>query len=130
MSEQPGSFVLDITAKNGVPFRVVFYLPGAVGPFPAAKEDERPTVEFYDRRYPHTEHGQFTGGRYFLSTIFPGDQGVWLHGGVDAWTVDGASMLVVRAWWRHLIDRVLMPGHADQRYPLTAEDLAVFATER
>ena len=95
--------ILDITAANGVPrFRVVLYEPGETGPYPAARDDERPMVEVYDRRYPHTEHGQFTGGRYFVETLAGSTHGagISLDGGVDDWTLDGPSYALVRAWLR------------------------------
>ncbi len=47
-------------------------------------------VEFYDARYPHTEHGQFVS-RYNLSTLnghAPGT-GIDLDGGIPDWSVTG-----------------------------------------
>jgi hypothetical protein len=52
--------------------------------------DGEALVEFYDARYPHTEHGQFVS-RYRLSTLnghAPGT-GIDLDGGVPDWSVTG-----------------------------------------
>jgi len=52
--------------------------------------DGEAMVEFYDARYPHTEHGQFVS-RYRLSTLnghAPGT-GIDLDGGVPDWSVTG-----------------------------------------
>lgn len=54
--------VLDIVARNGTPFRVVYLPSGMSVGRPAANKynrDRKPLVEFYDRRYEHTCYGQF-----------------------------------------------------------------------
>lgn len=74
-------------------------------------------VEFYDTTYADDGHGdyvvgtgfgalgQFTGGRYFLSTLLGtdgtaggGTGGLCIDGGVPEWDVDAATMSEVRAW--------------------------------
>ncbi len=66
-------------------------------------EEDKPLVEFYDVRYPHTEFGQFVS-RYYVSTILgddgygPKDSGLNLHGGVPEWTVSERHMDIVRAY--------------------------------
>lgn len=62
-------------------------------------------VEFYDMRYRNPVHfpnGQFTGGRYYASTLLGDDewsrgdvsQGLCLDAGIPAWTVSAAQMKV------------------------------------
>jgi hypothetical protein len=87
------SKTFDFTAANGVPFRASIEAPRAV---PA---DGRLAVAFYDRRYPHTEHGQFVSD-YFVSTVLDIVGGLMLYGGVDDWVVDADSMAEVQHWVR------------------------------
>jgi hypothetical protein len=59
-----------------------------------------PMVEFYDARYPHTEHGQFVS-RYYAQTLFDyhkPDTGLMLDGGIPDWNVDPAAMQRVLDW--------------------------------
>jgi len=111
----PGMFVLDVTARNGVPFRALAIARGTEGPNPyrAPTDHKHAIVEFYDRRYPiDGEHGQFTGGYYHVDTVLGRDEyarggdrgGLDLNGSVKAWTVDAESMYVVRAWLTLLAD--------------------------
>ena len=64
-------------------------------------EGDKPLVEFYDTRYPHTEFGQFVS-RYYVETILnddgygPKDCGLILHGGVPEWTLSAKDMDTVR----------------------------------
>ena len=56
-------------------------------------------VEFYDFTYAgpkFTEYGQFVS-RYYAETLMERDDtyGIDLHGGVDGWEVDAATMLKV-----------------------------------
>ena len=61
-------------------------------------EKDEPLVEFYDSRYPHTEWGQFVS-RYYVSTILQmRNDGLCLHGGVEAWSVSSKDMATVRTW--------------------------------
>jgi len=67
-------------------------------------DSDKPLVEFYDSRYPHTEFGQFVS-RYYVSTILGTDGygraegGLILDGGnADVWTVKEGDMDVVRAY--------------------------------
>jgi hypothetical protein len=71
-------------------------------------------VEFWDATHPHTELGQFTGGRYFADTILFVEKwtpekgfhhtgeisrnGLCLHGGEPVWTIDPVTMGFVRIW--------------------------------
>jgi hypothetical protein len=109
----PDVFILDVTADNGVPFRVLAIPRHAEGPnrhrVPAGRDHA--IVEFYDRRFLiDGEHGQFTGGYYDVDTLLGRDEygrasgGLSLHGGVPTWTVDEASMFLVRAWLTMLAD--------------------------
>ncbi len=96
----PTTFILDVFNVRGVPLRVIAYAPGATGPYPAAADPARALIEFYDRRYPHTEHGQFTGGRYDVETLQrePVRGGINLHGGVHDWFLNGAAWTLVETW--------------------------------
>jgi hypothetical protein len=92
---------LDVTAHNGITFRVVLLLDGQCVNYPAAS-DTRPLVEFYDTRWEHTPDGQFVS-RYYLSTLRDSghDSGMDLDGGVADWTIDRHSMKVVNRWLAH-----------------------------
>ncbi len=80
-------------ADNGdyAPLNVRVVHPGdAYGLDNVLTNDGEAMVEFYDARYPHTEHGQFVG-RYTLSTLnghAPGT-GIDLDGGIPDWSVTG-----------------------------------------
>lgn len=109
----PGLFVLDVTADNGVPFRVLAIAARAEGPNRHRAPAGRPhaLVEFYDRRFLiDGEHGQFTGGYYRVDTFLGRDEyghaagALCLHGGVAAWLVDEASVALVREWVAGLAD--------------------------
>lgn len=61
-------------------------------------EGDKPMVEFYDARYPHTEFGQFVS-RYYVETILgDGNEkcGLSLDGGIPEWTVSASDMDTVR----------------------------------
>lgn len=90
--------ILDIVNKDGTPFRVVHSPNG--GRFHNAA-----TVEFFDRRYQFTEHGQFTGARYYVSTLledFTNNRGLDLYGSVPEWSIDPATMVLVMLWLKSL----------------------------
>ena len=58
--------------------------------------DERPMIEFYDSRYPHTKFGQFVS-RYYVGTLLDHDGGLCLDGGnPDEWSVNAKDMKTVR----------------------------------
>ena len=65
--------------------------------------EDKPLVEFYDARYPHTEFGQFVS-RYYVETILGNDGygskegGLSLHGGIPEWTVSAEDMATVRTF--------------------------------
>jgi hypothetical protein len=69
--------------------------------FVLINDSDKPLVEFYDARYPHTEFGQFVS-RYYVSTILGTDGygraegGLSLHGGIPEWTVSAEDMATVR----------------------------------
>ncbi len=99
------TFVLDVVTALGTPIRAVVFLPGATDrPNPARAEPDHTHVEFYDRRYPHTVHGQFTGGGYRLRPLLddPVRGGLNLHGGEPAWTIDADTWRLVDTWLRSL----------------------------
>jgi len=67
-------------------------------------ESDKPMVEFYDARYPHTEFGQFVS-RYNVETILGKDRwghaegGLILDGGnANEWSVSEHHMDIVRAY--------------------------------
>ena len=70
-------------------------------------DKDEPMVEFYDNRYPHTEHGQFVS-RYYVATILgtdrygSGEGGLCLDGGNrDQWTVSAQDMDTVREYLKN-----------------------------
>jgi hypothetical protein len=103
----PTTHTLDVVAANGVPFRVVYLADGMSISRPAAGKyntDGHPLVEFYDRRYPHTPDGQFVAD-YRADTLLQGAEpgvGLLLQGDSPSWTVDGATMELIRFWLRRL----------------------------
>jgi hypothetical protein len=77
-------------------------------------------VEFWDRRYEHTPLGQFTGARFFLTSLLAGQQhlhGLNLCGHVPAWTVGAADMAVVSGWLRHWQPSELRPMRTVTAWP-------------
>lgn len=125
------SKILELTAANGVPFRVVYYSPGETGPYPHAASATKELVEFYDGRYQHTKHGQFVS-RYYLSTLLGRDPyssrvtgGLSLCGGEASWQLDAASMQLVVAWLEHLsppvVECALEAGHIAPCIPGVAQ---------
>ena len=99
----------DFTNDRGVPLLAVRIEPGEpycniVRRFPddsAAEYSRRliadkPLIEFYDRRYPHTDLGQFVA-RYYASTLAQCDPsfGLLLYGGVPDWHISAANFRLV-----------------------------------
>ena len=70
-------------------------------------DGDKPLVEFYDVRYPHTEFGQFVS-RYYVETILEdkgyGDKarGLQLDGGIPEWTVTASDMVTVRNYLKEM----------------------------
>lgn len=88
--------LLDVTTRSGVPLRVVLIPTCEVGPNPTRKKaGQDATVEFYDRRYPHTEHGQFITD-YYADHVGP--YPLRLYGDEPDWQVDVDTMRLVRSW--------------------------------
>jgi hypothetical protein len=90
---------IDIVS-HGIPFRVVY------GPLEDFAEhgttlyDGEPQVAFYDRRYPHTEHGQHIthyGAESILHPKWPGFA-LSLYGGEPDWYIDWQRMSIIRVW--------------------------------
>jgi hypothetical protein len=93
---------LDITAGNGITFRVVYLPDGQSVNRPAANKYNTkglPLVELYDSRYAHTPDGQFISD-YYRDTFLEGETGINLNGGVDDWTIDAGTMATIRTWIR------------------------------
>jgi hypothetical protein len=65
-------------------------------------DEHEPSVEFFDATYENTDHGplgQFTCGRYYVSTLLERNNGgLCLYGAVPEWSIDGKAMDIVRAW--------------------------------
>jgi hypothetical protein len=97
-------FVLDIRARNGVPFRVVFGRRRYLGD----QLSERTLVSFYDRRYPmspHKEYGQFVSDYLPETMLEHGNHGLNLHDGVEDWHIDPDSMVLILDWLSLLLSR-------------------------
>lgn len=91
--------MIDVVAENGIPFRAVVN----------KKVDREAIIHFYDRRYHHTENGQFTGASYYVSTFLEASEGgLSLYGGVADWTLDAVTFRMVRNWVRFLGDKGLL----------------------
>jgi hypothetical protein len=58
-----------------------------------------PVIEFYDRRYNHSENGQFVS-RYSMITLLEHekDNGLCLQGGVPDWNITADSMFAIVSW--------------------------------
>ena len=121
----PEVTAVGVRAANGVPFVVRVVSDGErygrdgclVHGDPENKvfrgsDAGRPSVEFYDARYPDIDEwlglGQFTGARYFVSTLL-GDDGYGSGtGGLDlvgyepSWKIDAQTMEFVRSWLREV----------------------------
>jgi hypothetical protein len=72
--------------------------------FKLTYDENKPMVEFYDSRYPHSEFGQFIA-RYYIGTILglegyygsPINNGLCLDGGnPNEWSVSQCEMETVR----------------------------------
>lgn len=89
---------LNITSHN-VPFTIRLVAQGdKVGlKGDLTHEKPEPLVEFYDKRYPHSQYGQFIGS-YYLSTMLDSTKGFNLDGGVPDWNVREPEMNTVRQW--------------------------------
>lgn len=99
----------DFVAENGVPFRCRIVRKGmAYGrDFCLTHDKHEPLVEFYDRRYPHTTHGQFVS-RYSMETLIASgadvqERGLCLQGDVPDWALDPVTMTVVLRFIRHFL---------------------------
>jgi hypothetical protein len=91
----------------GTEFRVVFIPKGETPEnYPAAQNDEHDIVEFYDRDYPHTPDGQFTGGRYRASTLLDKEEcyGLDLCGQEPKWKVPAKNMALALDWLEQCVD--------------------------
>lgn len=68
----------------------------------------QPGVEFYDATYASDPRfdigmGQFTGGRYYVSSLLEQDAGgLDLMTYEDAWKIDAPAMDLVRTWMRNV----------------------------
>lgn len=106
--------VFKLNAANGVPFKVVLLAAGDGYGRPGSDlVAAEPMVEFYDMRYPHDpQHGGQFVVRYYAKTLLCGEPlaGLDLHGGVPAWKLSQADMVMVHAF---------LAG-ADQEPPSTA----------
>lgn len=91
--------VKKFTNDDGVEFAVrVIYRGDKYGrDFKLTYDDDKPTVEFYDTKYPHTQYGQFIS-RYNLSTLLPLSSGIDLAGNVPRWKIDQATMADIVSW--------------------------------
>lgn len=94
------SYVVDFTTAGGTPMRMVVLAPGEFTNEHRASGEW--TVEFFDRRYAHTELGQFTGGAYYLRTLAAHDDwhGLRVHGGEPAWDIDAETFAPLLALLR------------------------------
>ena len=95
--------IMDFASDRGVPFRALHLDAGEDGPNKARTSPTEARIEFYDRRYPHTEHGQYVADYYRRSLLerVDGDPltGLLLWPGTEPdWVLDAATMSLVLAW--------------------------------
>ena len=91
MTKQP-QHIYGFTAENGVNFIAI-----------RGEINGKPTIEFYDARYPNCQRSemhipaQFVSS-YYIETLAEKDEntGLNLHGGVDCWVIDAASLAAVK----------------------------------
>ena len=102
--------------KEGLRFNLVLICEGdSYGLDNCLTHDEvnKPMVEFYDARYPHTEHGQFVS-RYYVASLdgtcqfsngYPINMvGLCLDGGVDPWAIDANAGEQVLRWLKSTLN--------------------------
>lgn len=96
-----------VTTLSGVQFTVRLVREGdRYGLCDGLTWVDDPCVEFYDRRQDPARfgpRGQFVS-RYLVDTIMPGECGLALDGASADWTIDYATMSVVRAWLRQQLE--------------------------
>jgi len=96
------TFLKQYTNDAGRPFNVKLVMPGdAYGLNDCLIMNGEPAVEFYDASQDTAkfgELGQFTGGRYNLSTIqsIGEGRGLCFYGGELIWYLDGMAMDAVK----------------------------------
>ncbi len=113
-SSQPDAMTLPLTNEAGTPLLARLVMDGdgygawdqdagrwtcTHGPGPHT----RPMVEFFDRRFPHTPFGQFTGHRYFVDTLLrshPYGAALTQGDAERAWHIDAACRERVELWLR------------------------------
>jgi len=91
---------IDITAANGVPFRIIHIPAGMRSPNRAQRDGYGAIIEFYDARYMgerFSPDGQFVSS-YSSDTIADVASGLCLDMGVPDWQIDAEAMRVVAAW--------------------------------
>lgn len=93
-------YILDIITDREVPFRVTY----GIRFYNGVKTHPYPVVAFYDRRFPHSEHGQFVGD-YMSETMLNSETGLLLDSDQLDWTIDRHAMRLVRAWLRDILAR-------------------------
>lgn len=101
------SKTFEFVSANGVPF-LARLIEAGDGYGAWCKEEqvwalthnsiEKNMIEFFDKRYPHSPFGQFTGGRYYIDTIVKAadsGNGLLLDGGVPQWTITNQDLKTV-----------------------------------
>lgn len=99
MNDFSASAHLDVTAANGVPFRVTIH-PNGRNRFDSLVENHGAIVAFSDLRFVEKfgPDGQFVSSYYTTDLLERSGYGLNLDGGIDDWTVDADTMNLVRAW--------------------------------
>lgn len=99
-SSMPHSWIMDVTAANGVPFRVLVH--PSPHPYRGILPQDHLVVEFYDRRWDFSPagYGQFTGARYMIETLRERgtDRGLDLVGYVPDWKIDKVTWSMIHQW--------------------------------
>lgn len=105
------NYKIDVVTNVGRSFRAVLIPTGGQSDnynLGVAKES---MIEFYDLTHSHTRDGQFTGARYYVSTLMDSrgwnpikaQNGINLNGGVSDWVIDHETFENILDWVHNLL---------------------------
>lgn len=87
--------------SNGIPFRSRIIEQGDKYGLNdcLVNRNADPIIQFFDRRFNHSENGQFVSS-YYMATLLNQEtnNGLCLQGGVPDWNISAASMDAVVSW--------------------------------
>lgn len=90
--------ILVLPNKRYAPLTARYVRPGDPYGLDFCLNADKPMVEFYDARYPHTDFGQFVS-RYNLDTFIAAHpDGINLYGGEPEWILTTHKYARTKAW--------------------------------